>query len=777
MNAGREPAMASCPSEDKLVDLLHGRLSQSEDAALADHITSCAGCQKRIEVVSGTNDFRNSGTHLIPPDATPDVAALIEAIATQGPMSGQVDVSELLTPSQNPEYLGMFDGYEVIDVVGHGGMGMVLKARDPALDRIVAIKTLLPHLALSVRARERFLREAKNTAAVNHPNIVTIHSVDVRKGVPYIVMEFIQGRSLEAELAAGPISENELIRISHQIALALAAAHAQGLIHRDIKPANILLENGIPRVKVTDFGLSRAIDDTSITRSGTIAGTPQFMSPEQAEGKTADWQSDVFSLGAVMYTMCTGKPAFEGESALAVMRNVCDRTPTPIRKLNPAVPGWIERIVDGLLRKNPDRRPAAKDVADMLSAGMSEPQQHSRTSWIWGVGAAIMLLAALGIWRVNLDVANVQTDATVQTDESHVVAGLKNVTPSDQESLRFVVGSTGDSHQTLAEAIEGAASEDEIIVSGSAVLRTPEINVVGKNLTIAAAKGSRPILESYDGNEHLIYTDGSLVLRGLTLRPATDSLRAAVQFRDSMIRCWGEKLVLERCAVTAGLGFTGVGANCATVEIVDSFLRCESASGVMVRTSKATEITLRNSLVASRIGVTFFLSDDSEVATLNVERSHLVGSTAVRLAVENSMAPEFLRELTEDTPLVEVNTSHSIFDVSYGILNSAQRNIRLRQPLMVLERLVSWSDEQSFYYLSSVPAVVGRRRGVSGVTASESSWDEWTALFGIDAADCVLGSIQYKGSARQVPADFQVIELNPAVPEPIGPDISTVGPR
>jgi serine/threonine-protein kinase len=145
---------------------------------------------------------------------------------------------------------------------------------------------------------------------------------------------------------SGPLQLHEILRIGMQTASGLAAAHAQGLVHRDIKPANILLENGIERVKITDFGLARAATEASLTQSGVVAGTPQFMSPEQAEGSAIDQRTDLFSLGSVLYAMCTGRAPFRASGTMAVLKRVCEETPTPIRKTNPDIPDWLEPVID-----------------------------------------------------------------------------------------------------------------------------------------------------------------------------------------------------------------------------------------------------------------------------------------------------------------------------------------------------------------------------------------------------------------------------------------------
>tara|TARA_R110002111_G_scaffold257026_1_gene324946 strand:+ start:87924 stop:92234 length:4311 start_codon:yes stop_codon:yes gene_type:complete len=279
---------------------------------------------------------------------------------------------DFLTPANDPDLLGTLGEYQIQEVIGQGGMGIVFRALDPKLNRIVAIKVMSPLLAVNPNARKRFLREAQAAAAVSHPHIVTIHAVDEDK-LPYLVMEYVVGQSLQEKLdKVGSLSMTEILRIGNQIAEGLAAAHKQGLIHRDIKPANILLENGVERVKITDFGLARAVDDVTITKTGEVSGTPQYMSPEQAAGNRVDQRSDLFSLGAVLYAMCTGRSPFRASNLVAVVRRVCDDTPRPIRDVNEEIPDWLIEIIDCLLEKRPDDRfQTASEVADLLGAHLA----------------------------------------------------------------------------------------------------------------------------------------------------------------------------------------------------------------------------------------------------------------------------------------------------------------------------------------------------------------------------------------------------------------------
>jgi serine/threonine protein kinase len=295
----------------------------------------------------------------------------------QGPSRGGQATEpwlSVLEPSERANGLGVLGPYEVTGIIGRGGMGVVLKADDTRLRRTVALKLLAPELAANPTARKRFPREAQAAAAVVHRNVITIHAVGEEKDLPYLVMEYVDGISLHHKVDdEGPLALDVILRIGAQIADGPAAAHGEGLIHRDIKPANILLERGAGRVKITDFGLARAVDDLSVTRTGEVAGTPMFMSPEQANGEHVDHRTDLFSLGSVLYTMCTGRAPFRAESTIAVLRRVCDGTPRPMRELNPEIPEWLIEIIDRLLRKRPDERfQSAQEVSDLLRRHFDE---------------------------------------------------------------------------------------------------------------------------------------------------------------------------------------------------------------------------------------------------------------------------------------------------------------------------------------------------------------------------------------------------------------------
>ena len=259
--------------------------------------------------------------------------------------------------------------YTIQGQVGRGGMGIVWKGFDPDLRRTVAIKVLSPHLALSQVARRRFQREARAAAAINHENVLTIHSVEEQGETPFLVMEFVSGESLkEYVVGRGKLDVIEVIRLSAQIAQGLAAAHAQGVIHRDVKPANVMLHEGATRVRLMDFGLARvAFDNADLTSHDHAVGTPAYMAPEQIRGHSIDARADLFSLGCVMYCMVAGHSPFHGRTHAETIHKIIDLAPARLHDVDPAVPHVLSEMVEKLLAKNPDERyQSAFEVADVL---------------------------------------------------------------------------------------------------------------------------------------------------------------------------------------------------------------------------------------------------------------------------------------------------------------------------------------------------------------------------------------------------------------------------
>jgi serine/threonine protein kinase len=378
-----------------------------------------AGLRSRAEALLRSHNPEGSflGTPAaVVPD--PDPAATEALIGNSDPVAAATRHAGGENGSSDEEPLTFLAPPTRRDSLGRGGFGIVFRAFDEILQRVVALKVMAPQLAATSPARKRFLREARSSAQVRHENVVQVYEV-AEQPLPYLAMEFIPGETLQQKLdRVGPLDVPEVLRIGRQIAEGLAAAHATDLIHRDIKPGNVLLEGGQHKIKITDFGLARAADDASISQSGIIAGTPMYMAPEQAQGQTLDQRADLFSLGSVLYQMVAGRPPFRANGALAVLKRVAEDRPRAIREIIPETPQWLCDIIAKLHAKDPDDRfQSAREVADVLADCEAQLKANSRLKdysriprikpqrsgrWKWVAAAVVLLLPVIALPATEL---------------------------------------------------------------------------------------------------------------------------------------------------------------------------------------------------------------------------------------------------------------------------------------------------------------------------------------------------------------------------------------
>ena len=267
----------------------------------------------------------------------------------------------------SPEFLALQSAvagrYSLDREIGRGGMGVVFLARDVALDRRVAIKLLPPSLAADEGVRERFLREARTAAGLSHPNVVQIHSVEEHGDLVFFVMAFVDGETLGARVRRdGPMPASDVMRISQEVAWALAHAHARGVIHRDVKPDNVLIDRESDRAMVTDFGIARDIAAGDTPPSGPVRGTPQYMSPEQAAGDSVDPRSDLYSLGVTTFFIATGQLPFESNSVAGYLLKLTSEPAPPLATRAPRLPQRFADAIDRCLSKDLNDRPASADA-------------------------------------------------------------------------------------------------------------------------------------------------------------------------------------------------------------------------------------------------------------------------------------------------------------------------------------------------------------------------------------------------------------------------------
>ena len=314
----------------------------------------------------------------------------------------------------------MLSHYRLLQKVGEGGMGVVYMALDTTLKRKVALKVLPEALAADPARLERFQREAEAVAALNHPGIVTIHSVEESGGTRFLTMELVDGESLDHVVAAGPLPVPRVLEIGIALADALSAAHERGIVHRDLKPANVMLAKD-GRVKVLDFGLAKLAEPatgdlsqistrrTLLTHEGGMPGTAPYMSPEQLRDEAVDHRSDLFSLGAVLYELVTGRRAFAGKNAAEIASSILRDTPVPVTQIREDTPRHLGRIIAHCLEKSlQERFQTARDVCNELKQLRDEMRLAAqatrpivRSPWILFAGAILLIAGIAVVWLIR----------------------------------------------------------------------------------------------------------------------------------------------------------------------------------------------------------------------------------------------------------------------------------------------------------------------------------------------------------------------------------------
>ena len=379
----------TCPPTDTLSDFAEGKLEPPTLDECELHISQCPDCLETLRglstedtltghVAAAMNEPNATGSSvqldnllerlLIQParDLKSSSPNLSPTVPAELMADRAAEVLRCLEPGDN-QTLGAIGDYDLGRLIGTGSSGVVFQATDRTLHRTVALKVLRP--SLGEMARQRFISEARSAAAIEHPNVVTIYQVGQSDRLAFMAMQWIPGQSLEQHLAAGSLfEETEIRQIARQIAAGLQAAHERQIIHRDIKPANIWLTEQDRSVKILDFGLARiSDDDPGLTATGMLAGTPNFMSPEQSKGLELDGRSDLFSLGCLMYRLITGRLPFGAATVLATLQAIQNDRPPSVQSLQPTCGDDLTDITMALLEKQPANRPeSAAQLVEIL---------------------------------------------------------------------------------------------------------------------------------------------------------------------------------------------------------------------------------------------------------------------------------------------------------------------------------------------------------------------------------------------------------------------------
>lgn len=564
--------------------MLSAEAGEAVREAAERHLEICSRCRDALEDLAGPHEPFRALAGKSPRKPSPPLAiAMRELTAAQAGMPADpaaealAALIERLGPATRAGAMGRLGEYDLLELIEAGGMGIVLRAFDPSLQRVVALKVLYPMLAASPLARQRFVREARMAAAIHHDHVVTIYSVAEARGLPFIVMELVEGESLARRLdREGPLPPTEIVRIGREIASGLAAAHAQGIVHRDLKPANVLLEAGTGRAKLTDFGLARAVDDTGLTRGGLVPGTPEYLAPECAQGRPADARSDLFSLGCVLHAAAAGQSPFRADTTLATLRRVCEATPEPLHRGQAAFPRWLGELVTQLLRKDPARRPAsaAAVLALLEREGADLPRERGaralRQAWI-----VLMLLAIPFAVGTGLRLHRPRPGRREATPPAAV----------QRERMPFAVfdasGQRLSGHDDIHEAVAALPANGILRLCWDGPRVIPPVTLPHRPASVRRMKGFRPLWVATHADGPALTATAPLLVAGPEFEyrwpedasgddPRPDSPGDAAPDGLSLIQARGAELRIDGCGFRADFSRARGPVGFACVSLQDS---------------------------------------------------------------------------------------------------------------------------------------------------------------------------------------------------------------
>lgn len=732
---------SKCLSQQTILSLVNDQLPANLRGDILRHLDDCSICQAKFDSLFSDHD--NHVADLRKSDRRS--AKLSEAMNrllsdTSTSTSNAVDrdsnyldvLSFAFDASLRPNGIGRFAGLEIIGFLGAGGMGIVLKAFDDSLQRHVAIKLLPPGTATSQESRQRFLREARAAASIDHEHVVTIHSVDEFSGLPYLIMQYVEGESLHRVLERrSPMPLQEILVLAVQVSSGLAAAHRKGIIHRDIKPANILIERETNKALLTDFGLAQTISEDQLTQSGHTAGTPCYMSPEQTKAESLDARSDLFSLGAVLYTTATGASPFAGKSVYAVIRNVCERNPPPVAELNPEIPIWFSNVIEKLMQKAPDQRfDSAQELVAHLKKEVSVPssnvsskdvgehnQKDSHAGWrgfYWVTGLCMLIIVAVFGTRSFFE--------SRKHDDS-----AKNV---ETISFPFSVVGTDARFASIEEAIAHANDGATIEVSRNGPFFVSDC-LIEHAITIRSDAQSNPIFCQRDNIKGpAISSTGDLTLNGITLQFGKKLFSGNDANRhygvNSLLSVQGGELEVVDCTFQAHRGGMAVWFEGHRCKVVDSQFGAEFSVGMAWACTADSALEVDNCMFASRTGV-MAIADMS--LTMPRLRSNFTNNTFKSESAVFILPKRASRSSDEIETIpaayLSITASNNLFDVDSLLSLRASPRIEFDRAKSLFNYMVAWSGNENVFSSVDCFSSTSNVRTQSR-RAIHQSFSEWT---------------------------------------------------
>ncbi len=773
--------MNECPRIDELASLISNPRDETAWSELERHLAKCESCRKRLDALAGAESILTGGASKWRSQAasSPALQKVIEQL--QDSHSADIEKSQslekkvsslaFLQPTAEPGFIGQLGDYPIRRVIGQGGMGIVLEALDPVLKRTVAIKMLSPWKVLDDEAKGRFLREAQSAAALTHQNLVAIHAVDEYQGMPFLVLEYISGESLDDRLQRqGKLPLDEVVRLGVEVARGLSAAHAKGLVHRDIKPANILLVEGTSRAKIADFGLAKTANEETITMAGTLLGTPEFMSPEQAAGTETGPASDLFSLGAVLYFAATGVSPFRHESLLGTLEKVRLFQPQPVQEFDPSLPDWFRELLQRMLAKEPWQRPqSAGEIAELLqqpslhsssasTAGSTSlpKSQRSRVTWHWWF-ATPMLLGAIALAAVS---SSWLSRSTSSTSELSSTEKQQRDEPNPQSGFT-IVGRNG-SFTGLAAALEAAREDDIIEVHSNGPFLTPPLNVEGKRLTIRAATDSHPVLmmENPGATQPILQTDSDLRLEGLEIRwamvvPQTHS-EEDILARSIVVSTHG-RLLMSHCRIVSDRFNGCVGGSCREMILQCCHFVAKDGIGVFWGSEPGGRLDIAGCVLENRMGVSTLVAPGAIASSppqIRLSRCTIAADGCLQLLVDGPPKRPLLFAAEKSI----LDGEHLFLMFAERARRGASANFKLEDMAESLRTLIVWSENGNLHRRSM--KYIGRPSGSnrSIVTADVQGIDRWLEFWKLPQTSSVAGEIRFQVQSASDPVGPLVLD-------------------
>ena len=653
---------SKCPDDSILVELVASRLTEAAAHRWTRHIDACVVCQQKLsqqKPLRGLNQLQQPQRD---GQASGHLERAINELKALSDSERDAKAPEAPIPPVQQDLFAKTlgeQGYEFLGIIGQGGMGIVAKAREKSLDRVVAVKFLSPTLANDKPSLQRFIQEARAAARVTHPNVITVHAIN-ESSLPFLVMEYIKGKSLGEYLETGDVmSVDNLIRIGTQLSSALEAAHGKGVVHRDIKPGNVMVNRETGKVLLGDFGLARAIENSKLTRTGTIVGTPAFVAPESLKpDATPDHRSDLFSLGALLYACGTGDSPFQADTLLGTLHQVSFEHPEALSKRATQVPDWLSAVIMKLLAKSPNERfQSAGELRKALQQGVSHATVASFTNVKEATGevtstdarrsfsgthaiVACAILAVLIGFLFAYRNGNTTSVATSNGAKSVETIDSQGNPPADVPLFNLLnrEGQPAGNFDELEEAIEQLSAEMTLQIQSNTTIEISQ-HSIHEDITIAAASGTRPTLRftpnEADDEEAMLSVRGELRLIGLDLQ-----LPAAIDEESfSLIGMQDEgSIELRDCRLVAErVGYCITSEAQSKVVLKDCFLHAPQSTALALFADDEGSTVLQGTWVTGEVA--FFCAGEP-TSGLEIRNSYIVCETPFLIALDPASAEE-----------------------------------------------------------------------------------------------------------------------------------------